>query len=114
MIRALWTPGRGARVPGPHYALAGARPGPFPAHDVRIWVGSYKERMLRLTGELAAELGVAPTPDPGVRLSPEAPWDEAARPAGPAPDPAAGYDDAGRAFARDLVAARFGPALCTA
>ena len=53
VIRALWTPGRGARLPGKHYELNGAKPGPFPAHDVGIWVGAYKERMLRLTGELA-------------------------------------------------------------
>jgi hypothetical protein len=53
VIRALWTPGRGARLDGQYYALHGARPGPFPVHDVGIWVGSYKERMLRLTGELA-------------------------------------------------------------
>jgi len=53
VIRALWAPGRGATVEGAHYALRGARPGPFPVHDAGIWVGSYKERMLRLTGELA-------------------------------------------------------------
>ena len=53
VIRALWTPGRGARLAGEHYSLAGAKPGPFPVHDVGIWVGGYKERMLRLTGELA-------------------------------------------------------------
>src|SRR5271169_769066 len=53
VIRALWTPGRGARVHGRHYELNGAKPGPFPVHDVAIWVGAYKERMLRLTGELA-------------------------------------------------------------
>jgi alkanesulfonate monooxygenase SsuD/methylene tetrahydromethanopterin reductase-like flavin-dependent oxidoreductase (luciferase family) len=53
VIRALWTPGRGARLAGDHYSLHGAKPGPFPVHDVGIWVGSYKERMLRLTGELA-------------------------------------------------------------
>ncbi|HEY6789311.1 MAG TPA: LLM class flavin-dependent oxidoreductase [Trebonia sp.] len=58
VIRALWaqghgTPGRGARVNGEYYELHGAKPGPFPVHDVGIWVGSYKERMLRLTGELA-------------------------------------------------------------
>jgi hypothetical protein len=51
VIRALWTPGRGARVAGKYYSLAGAKPGPFPAHDLGIWVGAYKERMLRLTGE---------------------------------------------------------------
>ena len=53
VIRALWTPGRGARLHGKHYELNGAKPGPFPVHDVGIWVGAYKERMLRLTGELA-------------------------------------------------------------
>ncbi|HTU75056.1 MAG TPA: LLM class flavin-dependent oxidoreductase [Trebonia sp.] len=53
VIRALWTPGRAARVEGTHYSLRGAKPGPFPAHDAGIWVGAYKERMLRLTGELA-------------------------------------------------------------
>ena len=53
VIRALWTPGRGARLHGKHYDLNGAKPGPFPVHQVGIWVGAYKERMLRLTGELA-------------------------------------------------------------
>jgi alkanesulfonate monooxygenase SsuD/methylene tetrahydromethanopterin reductase-like flavin-dependent oxidoreductase (luciferase family) len=53
VIRALWTPGRGALLPGKHYELNGAKPGPFPVHEVGIWVGAYKERMLRLTGELA-------------------------------------------------------------
>jgi alkanesulfonate monooxygenase SsuD/methylene tetrahydromethanopterin reductase-like flavin-dependent oxidoreductase (luciferase family) len=53
VIRALWMPGRGVRTAGEYYSLNGAKPGPFPAHDVGIWVGSYKDRMLRLTGELA-------------------------------------------------------------
>jgi hypothetical protein len=51
VVRALWTPGHGARLDGRYYSLNGAKPGPFPAHDVGIWVGAYKERMLRLTGE---------------------------------------------------------------
>src|SRR5215469_12916528 len=42
VIRALWTPGRGARVDGEYYSLAGAKPGPFPVHDLGIWVGAYK------------------------------------------------------------------------
>ena len=53
VIRALWTPGHGARLAGEYYSLHGSKPGPLPVHDVGIWVGSYKERMLRLTGELA-------------------------------------------------------------
>jgi hypothetical protein len=52
IIRALWTPGRGVRLDGEHYQLRGAKPGPFPVHDIGIWVGSYKPRMLRLTGRL--------------------------------------------------------------
>ena len=47
---------------------------------------------------------MAATPDPGVRLSDETLWDEAARPVAPAPDPDADYSEAGRSHARDLVA----------
>ncbi|WP_439661382.1 LLM class flavin-dependent oxidoreductase [Lentzea sp. HUAS TT2] len=53
VIRALWTPGRGIRLHGKHYSLNGARPGPFPAHDIGIWLGAYKKRMLQLTGRMA-------------------------------------------------------------
>ena len=53
IIRALWTPGRGVRLDGKHYQLHGAKTGPYPRHDVGIWIGSYKPRMLRLTGRLA-------------------------------------------------------------
>jgi hypothetical protein len=54
IIRALWTEGsRGVRLPGAHYSVAGAKPGPVPVHAVEIWVGAYKRRMLRLTGQLA-------------------------------------------------------------
>jgi alkanesulfonate monooxygenase SsuD/methylene tetrahydromethanopterin reductase-like flavin-dependent oxidoreductase (luciferase family) len=226
VIRALWTPGRGARLTGEHYSLHGAKPGPFPVHDIGIWVGAYKERMLRLTGELAdgwlpsspyappeqlagmnaiidqatadagrsprevrrlynisgsfavngseflqgpakvwaeqltglaldegisgfiltvndtatidqfaaevvptvrklvaaeraghgartvteetttpaAALGVDPTPDDGLRLSPERLWDESLRPHGPRPPADAGYSAGGRALAQELVA----------
>jgi alkanesulfonate monooxygenase SsuD/methylene tetrahydromethanopterin reductase-like flavin-dependent oxidoreductase (luciferase family) len=69
VIRALWTPGHGARLHGKHYDLNGAKPGPFPVHQVGIWVGAYKERMLRLTGELA---------DGWLPSSPYAPPDELA------------------------------------
>jgi alkanesulfonate monooxygenase SsuD/methylene tetrahydromethanopterin reductase-like flavin-dependent oxidoreductase (luciferase family) len=54
VIRALWTPGtRGVRLEGEHYRLTGAKPGPAPAHDIEIWVGAYRPRMLRLVGEVA-------------------------------------------------------------
>ena len=234
VIRALWTPGRrGVRLDGEHYRLAGAHAGPFPLHDIGIWLGAYKKRMLALTGrvadgwlpsapyappeqlagmneiideaaeaagrstsdirrlynisgtfsgqgndflrgpakiwveqlaelalsdgisgfvlmverdgdddlrrfaeevapgvrelvareralgaepvareEPAAEaaaaplperLGVTPTPDDGIRLSPTRVWDESARPAGPAPEPDAVYTDRGRAGGRHLI-----------
>lgn len=54
IIRAMWDPAGGpVRVDGRHHRVWGAHPGPAPAHDVGIWVGSYKPRMLALTGRLA-------------------------------------------------------------
>jgi len=52
VMRALWTPGDGVRLDGRHYRLDGAQPGPFPAHPIGLWIGSYKRRMLELTGRL--------------------------------------------------------------
>lgn len=198
VIRALWTPGRGIRLQGKHYSLNGAKPGPFPAHPVGIWLGAYKPRMLRLIGrkadgwlpsspyappdqlgnmnaiideaaheagrspkdvrrlynimsdftaeqiaELALlhgmsgfilmvetdddvrtfaeevapavreivarertrpdRLGIAPTPDDGVRLSDERLWDEANRPKGPTPEADAVYTASGKALSRQLI-----------
>lgn len=53
VVRALWTPGRTPRLDGGHYRLHGAKPGPFPVHELGIWLGAYKPRMLRLTGRSA-------------------------------------------------------------
>lgn len=54
IIRATWAAGgRGLRFDGDHYKIAGARPGPAPVHDIEIWVGGYKPRMLALTGAQA-------------------------------------------------------------
>jgi alkanesulfonate monooxygenase SsuD/methylene tetrahydromethanopterin reductase-like flavin-dependent oxidoreductase (luciferase family) len=54
VIRAMWNVGqRSVRIDGGHYRVWGAHPGPAPAHDVGIWVGAYKRRMLELTGRLA-------------------------------------------------------------
>ena len=52
-IRALWAPSGGVRVDGAHYPLRGAKAGPAPAHEIGLWVGAYKPRMLRLVGRLA-------------------------------------------------------------
>ena len=53
MIRALWTDERTPKIDGAHYRLRGAKPGPFPVHDIGIWLGAYKPRILRLTGRSA-------------------------------------------------------------
>jgi alkanesulfonate monooxygenase SsuD/methylene tetrahydromethanopterin reductase-like flavin-dependent oxidoreductase (luciferase family) len=54
VIRAIWnTDARSVRLDGRHYRVKGAHPGPAPAHDVGIWLGAYKPRMLGLTGRLA-------------------------------------------------------------
>lgn len=52
IIRAFWAGGP-VRFQGEHYTAVGLRPGPPPAHDIPIWVGAYKPRMLALTGRLA-------------------------------------------------------------
>ncbi|WP_211268552.1 LLM class flavin-dependent oxidoreductase [Actinoplanes subtropicus] len=55
VIRELWAADRAGpvRVDGRHYRVHGAKRGPAPAHDVGIWVGAYKPRMLRLIGRAA-------------------------------------------------------------
>jgi alkanesulfonate monooxygenase SsuD/methylene tetrahydromethanopterin reductase-like flavin-dependent oxidoreductase (luciferase family) len=55
IIRAIWDPTerRGVYVDGEHYRVHGAKRGPEPAHDISIWLGALKPRMLRLIGEKA-------------------------------------------------------------
>jgi len=54
VMRAMWSgERRGLRFDGRHYQLAGAHPGPVPAHPIRIWVGANMPRALALTGRLA-------------------------------------------------------------
>jgi alkanesulfonate monooxygenase SsuD/methylene tetrahydromethanopterin reductase-like flavin-dependent oxidoreductase (luciferase family) len=52
IIRGFLEGERSLRLDGAHYRVAGAKPGPPPAHPVGIWVGAYGPRMLRLTGRL--------------------------------------------------------------
>src|SRR3954451_14290480 len=55
VIRGIWDVGErgGVRVDGEHYRVRGAKRGPEPAHDIGLWLGAYKPRMLRLTGAKA-------------------------------------------------------------
>jgi alkanesulfonate monooxygenase SsuD/methylene tetrahydromethanopterin reductase-like flavin-dependent oxidoreductase (luciferase family) len=58
VIREIWstpTPAerRGVYVEGEHYRVVGAKRGPEPAHDISMWLGAAKPRMLRLTGRKA-------------------------------------------------------------
>ncbi|MQA26445.1 MAG: LLM class flavin-dependent oxidoreductase, partial [Micromonosporaceae bacterium] len=53
VIRLLWSDQPSASFEGAHYRLRGAKPGPRPAHDIGIWLGAYKPRMLRLIGRKA-------------------------------------------------------------
>jgi len=90
IIRGIWdvdAPGALSHH-GRYYDLAGAKRGPRPAHDIGIWVGAYKPRMLALTGELAdgwlptmeyLERGVATLAESNARI------DDAALAAGRSP-----------------------------
>jgi len=55
IVRAVWQPegSPAVRVEGTHHRVVGLHPGPAPAHQVEIWLGAYKPRMLRVTGRLA-------------------------------------------------------------
>jgi alkanesulfonate monooxygenase SsuD/methylene tetrahydromethanopterin reductase-like flavin-dependent oxidoreductase (luciferase family) len=55
VIREVWAAERpgGVRVDGKHYRVAGAKRGPAPAHDIGIWVGALRPRMLQLIGRAA-------------------------------------------------------------
>ncbi|GAA3718531.1 LLM class flavin-dependent oxidoreductase [Nonomuraea antimicrobica] len=53
IIRAVWDPPGEVRFEGEHYRATGMERGPRPAHDIGIWVGGYKPRMLELIGRTA-------------------------------------------------------------
>ncbi len=53
VIRAIWTADGPITMTGRFHRLENASPGPTPSHDIGIWVGSYKSRMLSLTARLA-------------------------------------------------------------
>ncbi|NED97453.1 LLM class flavin-dependent oxidoreductase [Phytoactinopolyspora alkaliphila] len=54
IIRSIWRHDGGpVRIDGKHYRVWGAKPGPVTPHEIGIWLGAYKPRMLRVTGALA-------------------------------------------------------------
>src|SRR5690349_5231094 len=53
VIRAIWAADGPVHHHGTHFQLDGVESGPPPAHDIEIWLGAYKPRMLRLTGAKA-------------------------------------------------------------
>jgi alkanesulfonate monooxygenase SsuD/methylene tetrahydromethanopterin reductase-like flavin-dependent oxidoreductase (luciferase family)/FAD/FMN-containing dehydrogenase len=54
IIRGTWDVDERSRfaVEGEYYRVDGAKRGPAPAHDIPIWIGALKPRMLRLIGRL--------------------------------------------------------------
>lgn len=90
IIRDLWdTDATGiVRHDGRYYTVTGVKRGPRPAHDIEIWIGSYKPKMLELTGTHGdgwlptleyLPRGVASLPELNARI------DEAAQAAGRSP-----------------------------
>jgi hypothetical protein len=68
VIRAVWGTGT-VHHDGEHYPVHGLHAGPEPAHEVPIWLGAYKPRMLRATADLAdawvPSMGYADPPELG-------------------------------------------------
>lgn len=85
VIRGIWdvNDSRPLRFDGDYYRVDGAQRGPVPAHDIPIWVGAVKPRMLRLIGRKAD--GWVPTleyMEPGDLHGANTIIDDAAREAG--------------------------------
>jgi len=53
VIRLMWSGERNLRFDGKFYQLGGVQSGPVPAHQIGIWVGAYRPRMLSLIGRVA-------------------------------------------------------------
>jgi alkanesulfonate monooxygenase SsuD/methylene tetrahydromethanopterin reductase-like flavin-dependent oxidoreductase (luciferase family) len=53
VIRAVWSGERALHFDGKFYSLAGAQSGPVPVHQMGIWIGAGKPRMLSLIGRAA-------------------------------------------------------------
>jgi len=53
VTRRMWSGERNLKFEGRFYQLSGVNAGPKPAHDMGIWLGAYRPRMLGITGRLA-------------------------------------------------------------
>jgi len=53
VTRRMWSGERNLKFEGRCYQLSGVNAGPKPAHDMGIWLGAYRPRMLGITGRLA-------------------------------------------------------------
>jgi alkanesulfonate monooxygenase SsuD/methylene tetrahydromethanopterin reductase-like flavin-dependent oxidoreductase (luciferase family) len=55
VFRGIWDAAepRPLRAGGDYYRVAGAKRGPAPAHEIPVWIGAYKPRMLGLVGRKA-------------------------------------------------------------
>ncbi len=53
VIRLMWKGGNKLQFEGHYYSLAGVNGGPPPAHDMGVWLGAYRPRMLEIIGRLA-------------------------------------------------------------
>jgi alkanesulfonate monooxygenase SsuD/methylene tetrahydromethanopterin reductase-like flavin-dependent oxidoreductase (luciferase family) len=85
IIRLMWSDRPSVRHNGHHYRISGVKPGPRPAHDMRIWLGVGGRRTLGLLGRVA---------DGWLPSSPWAPPDKL-------PSLTAQIDDAATAAGRD-------------
>lgn len=87
LIRALWTAKSDVEFAGKHYQLAGAKPGPVPAHEIGLWFGAYQPRMLRVVGTLGdGWIPSSPFFPPEALSAANRVIDEAALAAGRSPD----------------------------
>ena len=83
IVRELWGDGGRVSYEGRYYQLQRAARGPKPAHDIGLWIGAYKPRMLALTGRKGdGWLPSLPYLQPGDLAKGNAAIDAAAREAG--------------------------------